>query len=330
MSLACRIVVVVVMLFALSSTALAQNSAPQVPAPSGKLMRIVVPYGVGGTADIIARMLEPKLRERLGHPVIVENKPGAGGNVGAEAVARAAPDGNTLLLTATSLASSPSLYAKLAFDPTKNLVPVAQIASIPNIAAVYPGVPVNSIAELVAYARANPGRLSYASAGVGTSSHLAMELFKVMAGVDLLHVPYKSAGNALPDLIGGQVQVFFDIMPSTLPTVRGGKLRGLAVTSAARSSAVPELPTVAEAGVPGYEFTAWFGLFAPAGTPAAVVDRINEAVNAILQAPDVRERLAQQGAEPVTGTPAQFAAFYRGEVDKWRRVVREAKIAPLD
>jgi tripartite-type tricarboxylate transporter receptor subunit TctC len=310
--------------------AAAQEPGRANPAASDRVIRIVVPYGVGGTADILARLLEPRLRERLGQPVIVENRPGAGGNVGAEMVARAAPDGTTLLLTATSLASSPALYTKLAFDPATSLAPVAQVASIPNIAAVHPATPVKSIRELIDYAKAHPGKLSFASAGNGTSSHLAMELFKVMAGVDLLHVPYKSAGAALPDLLGGQVQVFFDIMPSTLPSVKSGKLRGLAVTSSRRSPVVPDLPTIAEAGVPGYEFTAWFGLFAPGSTPPAAIARINAAVNAALQAPDMREKMEQLGAEVVTGTPAQFAAFYASEVEKWRRVVRESKIAPLD
>jgi tripartite-type tricarboxylate transporter receptor subunit TctC len=308
---------------ALSTTSLAQGFPT-------KTIRIVVPYGVGGTADILGRALEPRLRELLGQAVIVENRPGGGGNVGADVVAKAAPDGHTLLLTATSLASSPSLYRKLAFDPAKDLLPVAQLASIPNIAAVNPALPINTIAELIAYAKANPGKLTFASAGAGTSSHLAMELFKVMAGVDLLHVPYKSAGAAMPDLIGNQVQVFFDIMPSTLPTVKSGKLRGIAVTSARRSNATPDLPTVAEAGVAGYEFTAWFGIFAPTGTPPAVIARLNTAINQVMQTQDMRDRLATQGAEVVTGTPEQFDAFYRNEVAKWVRVVRESKLPALD
>jgi len=295
-----------------------------------KTIRIIVPYGVGGTADILGRALEPRIREILGQTVIVENRPGGGGNVGADLVAKSAPDGHTVLLTATSLASSPSLYRKLAFDPEKDLVAVAQLASIPNIAAVNPSLPINNIGELIAYARSNPGKLAFASAGAGTSSHLAMELFKVMAGVDLLHVPYKSAGAALPDLIGNQVQVFFDIMPSTLPTVKGGKLRGLAVTSARRSSAVPDLPTVAEAGVPGYEFTAWFGVFAATRTLPAVVARLNAAINQVMQTQDMRDRMATQGAEVVTGTPEQFDGFYRNEVVKWARVVRDSKLPALD
>lgn len=291
-----------------------------------KPIRIIVPYGTGGTADILARAVSPKAGELLGQPLIVENRPGAGGNLGAEVVARSAPDGYTLLFTATGLASARSLYKRLGFDPAADFAAVVQVASIPNILVVHPSVPAANVRELVAHAKANPGKLSFASAGVGTSNHLAAELFKVTAGVDILHVPYKSAGQAMPELVSGQVQMIVDIMPSTLPQVKNGRLRALAVTSPKRSPALPELPTVAESGLPDYQFTAWLGLFAPAQVPADVVWRVNSAFLAALQAPDMKDKLAQQGAEVAANTPQEFAAFFRGESEKWLRVVREAKI----
>lgn len=293
-------------------------------------LTLIVPYAPGGTGDILGRSLASELQKTLGQNVLVENRAGAGGNIGAEAAARARPDGHTVVLTATSLASNPSLMRKMSFDPVKDLAAVAGMCAIQNIVVVPAGSPLKSVGDIIAAAKAKPAALSFGSSGNGTSNHLAVELFKVAAGVDLLHVPYKSAGQALPDLVTGRVDLMFDLMPSALGQVRQGKLRALAVTGPKRSPAVPDLPTVSEAGVPGYEFTAWFGLFAAAGTPADAVQRLNAAVNTALEAPEMRERLSQQGAEPMPGTPAQFAAFFRGEVDKWARVVREGKLPPLE
>jgi tripartite-type tricarboxylate transporter receptor subunit TctC len=293
-----------------------------------KPVTMVVPYAPGGTGDILGRSLAQKLTEVLGQNVVVDNRPGAGGNIGAEIVARnSRADGYTLLFTATSLASNVSLMKKMPFDPLKDLAPVAPMAMIQNIAVVNPSLPMKNIRELVAYAKANPGKLSFGSSGNGTSNHLAVELFKIVAGVDMLHIPYKSAGQALPDVISGQINLMFDLMPSAINHVRQGKLRGLAVTGATRSSAAPELPTVAESGVPGYEFTAWFGLFAPAATPRDVIARINAAVLKAIESPDLKARMEQQGAEPFAATPEQFTAYFNGEVDKWARVVKEGRLA---
>jgi len=292
---------------------------------------IVVPYAPGGTADILGRIVSIRMAEALGQQVVIEYRPGAGGNIGAESVAkRSAPEGYTILLTATSLASSPSLMRKMPFDPVKDLAPVAGLATIPNIAVASNNLPVKSIAELVSMARTQPGKLTFASSGPGTSNHLAAELFKVVAGVDMLHVPYKSAGQALPDLISGRVDLMFDLMPSMLPQVKQGKVRGLAVTSAKRSPAIPELQTVQEAGVPGYEFTAWHGFFAPAGTPADVLRRLNGAINKALENSEVRAQIVERGAEPMSGGPEDFGRYFRNEVEKWARVVKDSKLPPLD
>jgi len=296
------------------------------PFPS-KPVTMIVPYAPGGTGEILGRSLAQKLSEILGQNVIVESRPGAGGNIGAEIVARnARADGYTVLFTATSLASNVSLMKKMPFDPLKDLTAIAPVAAIQTIAVVNPALPIQTIRELVAYAKANPGKLSFGSSGIGTSNHLSVELFKVVAGVDILHVPYKSAGQALPDVISGQVNMMFDLMPSAINHVRQGRLRALAVTGAKRSPAAPDLPTVAEAGVPGYEFTAWFGLFAPAATPREVVTRLNAAVTRAIESPDLKARMEQQGAEPFAATPEQFAQFFKGEVDKWARVVREGRL----
>lgn len=311
-------------LCAILASVLAESAAAQ--AFPSRPVRVIVPYGTGGTADLLARAVAPKAGELLGQPLVIENRPGAGGNLGAEVVARSPADGHALLFTATGLASAKSLYRKLGFDPLADFAPVVQVASIPNILVVHPSVPAQSVRDLVVHAKAHPGKLSFASAGVGTSNHLAAELFKVTAGVDILHIPYKSAGQAMPELVSGQVQMIVDIMPSTLPQVRNGRLRALAVTSPRRSPAVPDLPTVAESGLPDYQFVAWLGVFAPAGTPGDVVSRLNAALLAALQAADMREKLSQQGAEVATNSPQEFAAFFRGEVEKWARVVREARI----
>ena len=262
-------------------------------------VRLIVPQSAGGGADILARTVGQKLSEAWGQPVVIDNRPGAAGIIGTEAVAKAAPDGYTLLMGAISThAINPSLYKTLSYDPVKDFAPVTMVATAPLLVVVHPSLPVNSTQELIALAKAKPGQLFFASAGSGNSAHLAGELFKTMANVDLVHVPYKGATPAETDLIGGQVSVMFSSILSALPHAKAGKMKALAVTSARRSSIAPDLPTVAESGVPGYDVNPWYGLFAPAGTPRAIVERINRDVARILAQPDVRQRFATLGAEP--------------------------------
>jgi tripartite-type tricarboxylate transporter receptor subunit TctC len=303
------------------------NAAEPYPA---KVIRMVVPYSPGGTGDQVGRLVGAKLGEVIGQQVIIDNRPGAGGNIGAEATVRAAPDGYTVVMAATSLASNPALQRKMPFDPLKDLVAVSGCCEIPMIVLVHPALPIRSIKEFIAYAKANPGKLIYASSGIGTSSHLAAELFRVQTGIEMLHSPYKTDGLAVPDLLSGQVPVMFMFQTAALPHVRAGRMRALAVSTAQRSPLAPELPTVAEAGVPGYEFSGWFGLFAPAATPKDIVNRLAAAAVKAVQSPDLRERLSQQGYMPVASGPEQFAAFFRGEVAKWARVVKEGGLQPLD
>jgi tripartite-type tricarboxylate transporter receptor subunit TctC len=290
-----------------------------------KPIRFVVGFTPGGPSDILARALGQKLAERWNQQVVIENRPGAGGNVAAEAVARSAADGYTWLLGNNSiLATNHSLYRSLPYDPVKDFAPVSLVAVQPNILVVHPQVPANSVAELIALAKKNPGKLNYASSGAGAAAHLAGELFKTMAGVDLVHVPYKGAQPALTDVIAGQVQVMFATSASVIPFIKAGKLRGLAVTSARRSPSVPDLPTVAEAGVAGFEAITWHGVVVPAATPAPLVERLNREIVSVLGLPDLRERLAALGAEVLAGTPREFADYIAAEIPKWSKVVRDS------
>ena len=290
-----------------------------------KPIRLVVPFPAGGTTDILARAVGQKLTEAWGQPVVVDNRPGAGGNIGAELVAKAASDGYTLLMgTVGTHAINASLYAKMPYDHIKDFAPVILVAGVPNVLVVNPAVPVNSVQELIAYAKANPGRLNFASSGSGTSIHLSGELFKVMAGVQMTHIPYKGSAPALQDLIGGQVQLMFDNLPSALPQIKGGKLRALAVTSATRAAALPDVPTVAEAGLPGFEASSWFGVLAPAGTPVAIIARLNAEIANWLASPEAREKLASQGANAAGGSPEDFAKHIAAETAKWQKVVKES------
>jgi len=290
-----------------------------------KPIRLVVPFPAGGTTDILARAVGQKLTEAWGQPVVVDNRPGAGGNIGSELVAKAAPDGYTLLMgTVGTHAINASLYAKMPYDHIKDFAPVILVAGVPNVLVVNPAVPVNSVQELIAYAKANPGRLNFASSGSGTSIHLSGELFKVMAGVQMTHIPYKGSSPALQDLIGGQVQLMFDNLPSALPQIKGGKLRALAVTSATRAAALPDVPTVAEAGLPGFEASSWFGVLAPAGTPVAIIARLNAEIAKWLASPEAREKLAGQGANAAGGSPEDFAKHIAAETAKWQKVVKES------
>ena len=288
-------------------------------------IRLVVPFPAGGGADNIARAIMPRVAEELGTTIFIDNRPGAGGNVGAEFVSRAAPDGYTLLYgTNGTHAINRSLYAQMAFDPVRDFAPVSRMTQIAALLVVHPAVPARSVAELVDYAKANPGKLFFASAGNGTTSHLAGELFKTMAGIDIVHVPYRGGALAAADVMGGQVTMMIDVMPNVLPLAAGGKLRSVAVTTAARVPAAPELPTFAESGLPGFEVAAWDGILAPAGTPPAVIERLNAAIRRALADPQVRQALVGRGAQPVPGTADEFARHIAAESEKWARVVKQS------
>jgi len=288
-----------------------------------KPVRIVVGFAPGGTTDITGRVMAQRFTEQVGHPVLVENRPGAGGNIGAEFVARSSADGYTLLLTSiANQAISPSLYAKLPFDAVKDFTPITQVISIPNVFVVHPSLPVKTVKEFIALAQKRPGAISFASAGTGTSVHLSAEMLKVMTGVDIVHVPYKGSAPAMQDLIGGHTQVVFDNLPFVLPFIKAGKVRALAVTTTTRNPQLPEVPTMIEAGVPGYEVNSWFGLCAPANLPAPILDRwYAESVKA-LKNPDTQQRFGELGATIVGSTPTEFGAFIRAEIAKWAKIVK--------
>ncbi|MSQ71333.1 MAG: tripartite tricarboxylate transporter substrate binding protein [Betaproteobacteria bacterium] len=289
-------------------------------------LRMIVPFPPGGPTDITGRTLAQKLAERWNQPVVVENRPGAGSIIGTEIAAKAAPDGYTMLLGSNSIALQPLLQAKLPYDPQRDLAPVILAVRIPNVLIVHPSVPANTMAEFIALARAKPGSINYASVGNATGPHLFGELFRNMTGVDIVHVPYKGTAPAVTDLLAGQVQALFDSLATALPNIRAGKLRALGVTSLQRSKSAPDIPSISESGVTGYEATGWFGVLVPAGTPGEIVARMNAEIGAILKQPDVEERFLKFGAEGGGGTPEQFAAFIRSEQDKWGKVIREARI----
>jgi len=301
-----------------ASAAVAGQDFPSQP------VRIVVVYPPGGGIDLVARHLARRLGEEWGVPVVVENRPGAGTTLGTRAVARAAPDGYTLLMTDVSLAIAPSLYRSLPYDTRRDLAPVSLVNLVADVLVVNPEVPATSVRELIDLARRQPRGLTYASAGNGTLNHLAPELLKSMTGVDMVHVPYKGALAALNDVVAGRGQVYIGALASAVPQVKAGRLRALAVTGARRSAVLPDLPTMAEAGVPGYDVNAWYGLLAPGGTPAGVVERIQRDVARIGREPAFERMLAVDGSEPVLGTPAEFSAFLDREIEKWRRAVLDA------
>ncbi len=287
-------------------------------------IRMVVPYPAGGPVDITARAIGPRLTEALGQPIIIDNRGGAGSILGSDLVAKSAPDGYTLLLCTTANAINASLIPKLPYDMQKDFAPITMVAIITSILVVHPSLPANSVKELIALAKARPGQLSYASTGNGTPTHLAAELFKSMAGLDIVHVPYKGAAPAVVDLIGGQVQLSLISAPGVVPHIKAGRLRALAVTNTKRSALLPDLPTMSEAGLPGYESEGWHGLFAPARTPKTIVDRLYREFAAILRGPETSAYLLNSGAEPVGMPPDQFTAKLRNEIEKWAKVVKAA------
>ena len=292
-----------------------------------KPIRIVAPSTPGDAPDVIARLVADKLSVALGQQVVVENRPGAGGVVGSESVAKSAPDGYTLIMgNAGSHGINAAVYSKLPYDIQRDFAPVSQVAIAPNVMVINPSLPVNSVTEFIAYAKSQPGKLSYASGGNGSSAHMSMELFKSMAGIDVQHIPYKGSTPALTDLIGGQVAVFIGNMPPTVPHIKAGKLRALAVTTKTRSALMPELPTIADSGLPGYETVAWFGVLAPAGTPPEIVGKLSMEIGKIARSPEMRERLVAMGAEPVGGTPEEFKAVIDRDIAKWKPLAQKVGI----
>jgi tripartite-type tricarboxylate transporter receptor subunit TctC len=307
--------------FVIASPVLAQT-VPQYPA---KPVRMIVTAAAGSGPDITARIVGQKLTAALGQSVVIENRPGAGGSIAAELAAKAAPDGYTLVMaSAGSHAVSPALYPKLAWDPVRDFVPITIVAVAPNILIVHPSLPVKSVRELIALARARPGELSFGSGGSGSTAHLSGELFRTMANIKIVHIPFKGAPSAALGVIGGQVEMALLNLPPTLPQVKSGRLKGLAVTTAKRTSAIPELPTIAEAGVPGYEASTWYGVMAPAGTPNEITGRLYTAIIADLRTDDTRARIAADGGEVVGSTPEEFAATLKRDLAKWTRVVKES------
>ena len=314
----------------ITSAALANPAAGQ-SATSGaqnyptKPIRLIVPFAPGGPMDIMSRAIGEKLTARLGQQVVVDNRGGAGGSIGTEIAARAAPDGHTLLTGHIGThAVNVSLYPGLGYDPVRDFAPITLIATLPLALVIHPSVPANSVADLIALAKSKPGQINFASAGSGGPTHMAGEMLKTMARIDIIHVPFKGNAAALTDLVAGRVQMMFSNLLTSVPHVRAGRLRALAITSVKRSPQAPDLPTVAESGVPGYDLTPWYGIFAPAGTPRSVVARLNREVGAILSAPDMKERFRTQGVDLTTSSPEELAALIRAEIPKWRKVVKES------
>jgi tripartite-type tricarboxylate transporter receptor subunit TctC len=305
----------------LPAVASAQETYPSQP------IRFIVPFSPGGSTDIVARLIGEELSERVGQPVVVENRPGAGGNIGADEVANAEPDGYTMLMGTTGVMSiNESLYPELSYNAAEDFAPVAHVASLTNVLAVSPDVPADSVEELIAYAKENPGELTFASSGVGAATHLVGELFKSATDTDIVHIPYKGSGQAMTDLLSGNVSMMFDQIASSVSNIKAGKLKALGVTSSERSEALPEVPTIAEAGVPGFEALSWSGVVVPAGTPQPVIDRLNQEINAILETPEMQARFAELGADTVGGSPEDFAEHIAAEREKWSKVIEEADI----
>jgi len=287
-----------------------------------KPVRVVVPYAAGGSNDVVSRAITPRLSEAWKQSIIVDNRAGAGSLIGTEIVVRSQPDGYTLLATSGALAINVSLY-RLSFDPLKDLAPVAFMAQMPYVLAVHPSLPVKSTQDLINHAKANPGKLSFASAGTATATHLTGEMFKSMAKVDFLHVPYKGGGPALNAIVSNEVQVVFNVVSGTLPHVRSGRLRALAVSSAKRADVAPELPTISESGVPGFDVVSGYTIYAPAGTPRSIVNRVNAGINNVLQQPEMKERFLALGVTPIISTPESLTAYLKSEIARWGKIIRE-------
>jgi len=297
----------------------AQDAWPSRP------LRMILPFPPGGGTDILGRLIAERLSAGLGQPVVTENRGGAGGNVGAEAAARSAPDGYTIVLVAPSLAISPTLYSKLNYDPVKDLAPVSLVATVPNVMVTQPSLP-GDLKAFIAAVKARPGALNFGSGGAGTSNHLAGELFNLVAGTKLVHIPYKGVNLAMQDVLSGNVHLVFIGIPAAAPHIKAGKLRALALVAPQRSAALPEVPTVAEAGLPDFEVTTWYGILAPAGTPRGIINRLNAELVKVMHAPELKEKLAATGTEPLTSTPDEFAAYIRKEIAKWGDVIRKAGV----
>jgi tripartite-type tricarboxylate transporter receptor subunit TctC len=291
-----------------------------------KPIRIIVPFPAGGTTDVFARMISQKLSENLKQQVLVDNRAGASGMIGTEMVVKAPPDGYTLMITATHHAINPSLYKKLPYDTLKDLVAITLVATSPNVLVAHPTFPPNTIQELIALARAKPGQLNFASTGIGGANHLSGELFKSMAGIDIVHIPYKGAAPAMNDLLAGHVSLMFDTIGIELPYVKAGKLKALAVTTAKRTTIAPDIPTIAESGLPGYEAVSWFGMYGPAGMPKEILTRINTEVAKVLHSPDIQKRFIDYGAEAIGNSPEQFAVYLKSEMAKWAKVVKDCGV----
>jgi tripartite-type tricarboxylate transporter receptor subunit TctC len=294
--------------------------------PTAKAIRVIVPFAAGGTADVLGRLVAQRLGPLYGNPLIVENRPGSGGHVGAEVAARAAADGYTIVIGTIGIHAAYGIYARLAYEPAKDLQPVILLGEVPCVLVVNPSVPARTVAEFLALARAKPGEINFGSAGTGSSTHMTGELFKLMAKVELTHVPYKGSAPALTDLLGGQIQAMFENLPTLPQHVASGKVRALGVTSKARSPALPDVPTVAEAGVPDYESTAWFTVAAPRGVPAPVIQKLNADLNAFLSAPDMQGRWRELGFTVIGGSPEAAAKYFTAETEKWNGVIRTARI----
>jgi tripartite-type tricarboxylate transporter receptor subunit TctC len=311
-----------IMLAPVAHSALAQSPAPY----PGRPIRIIVPFAPGGGTDLTARLVGQRLAERFAQPVVIDNRPGAGTMLGTELTQKSPPDGYTLMIASASHAINPTLYRKVNYDPIRDFAPITLAIAFPFVLAVNPAMPVRSVNELIASAKANPKRITYASSGTGATNHLAAELFKTMAGIDLLHIPYKGGGPAMNDVIGGQVSMMFGTVLETMPQVRAGKLRGLAVSSAKRAAFAPDLPTAAEDGLPGYDVTGWYAFLAPAGMAPAVMSRLNQEMIGALESPALKQKLLAMGAEPWPTSPQQARTFITSEVERWGKLIKAARI----
>jgi tripartite-type tricarboxylate transporter receptor subunit TctC len=320
MKFSCPMLIILIAAAVTAGGALAQQY------PS-KPIRLIVPFTPGGSTDIVARIVGQKLGEALGAQVLIDNRPGAGGNIGVELAAKAAPDGYTLVMGHIgTFAVNPALYARLPYDPIRDFAPISLVAMVPNMLVVHPSLPVKSVKELIALSRSRPGQLNYGSSGAGGTPYLAVEYFKLMAKVDIVHIPYKGAAPMIIDLIGGQLSLTITGIPPLLPHVKAGKLKALAVATSKRLPLLPELPTIAEAALPGYEATSWYGVLAPAATPKEIITRLNTEIVKAIARPDAAERLSGEGAEPATSTPERFGAFIKSEIVRWGRVIKAAGV----